>query len=419
MNTGIFAKTRCLLTVLPVLGFMLCPTAGLSEADETLLLTPEGKTPAVTLKMEKDGLILEAAGVRPEACSATALANPSRLVLDIAQTVTVPRRIPAPSGTYPLLSVRLGRHPDKARIVLDFAGDTPAFEITHSGDGCSLSTVPTNSQPAAAAASTDAAQAPAGPAEAEREEIASQAAPAGAKLEPRENSSKEQTSSAESRDISLGFAVDRVYVRLASGGRPVENLLVKNTSGSPLSLSANAMKVEDAGQPNEKKSQTTELLVSPKYFSLDPGEQRAVRIVLRSRPQQTEAIYRVNLVPAGESFTQQTVRMSVGGEDSFNAVMGLGVLVAAEPSVTRAALSWKRDGDSLIFRNDGNVNVLLDKIYLCLEEEARCISLPTSRLYPERTLVLKVPPASSLRFLKWIGGDFEQVAISPESKLKE
>ena len=216
-------------------------------------------------------------------------------------------------------------------------------------------------------------------------------------------------------DLSLepGFSIDRVFIRFASEGRPVENFSVKNNRQVPLFLTADAFKVEHPGLPEEKRVATREIVVAPRRVTLMPGERRTLRLLLRGEPEDVEGVYRVQIVPQLETFEKQRVELRAGGEvHSVMAVVGLGLLVVAEPAEVHSALEWQRSLNALTLENRGNVNVLLDRMQLC-RGEGECQALPMVRLYAGNRLTLPAPAASSLQFLKRIGSEYERVVIPP------
>lgn len=337
------------------------------------------------------------------------LDNPSRLVLDLSG-IEVKRPGSFTLAANPILErLRMGRHPGSTRIVLDFKTTAPPpYRIERGARGATVILEGDRNRGAPAAEPTRTLA----PVEPPRPEPHEPAAPAPADTEPRAPAAA-QAAPGERVVLTPGFSVDRVYVRFPSQGRPVENFVVKSHSRSTLFLVAQCLRVMHPGQAEELRIATSELVVSPRRVTLQPDEQRTLRLLLREEPYDEELVYRVQLIPHQEDFEKQEIELRAEGDTArIPAVVGLGLLVTAEPATVRADLHWQRSGDKLVFENRGNLNVLLDRMTVCLPG-AECAPLPVARLYAGNAFSLDVPATSSIEFLKRIGDDYERVVIPP------
>ena len=88
------------------------------------------------------------------------------------------------------------------------------------------------------------------------------------------------------------ISVDRVYIRFTPDARPVQNVILRNNGKEPAYINVVTDEMINPGEKNEERVPTTKLLVSPKRFSLDPGGQRTVRLLLKEKFGENEQVYR-------------------------------------------------------------------------------------------------------------------------------
>ena len=85
---------------------------------------------------------------------------------------------------------------------------------------------------------------------------------------------------------------------------------------------------------------------------LEPGQRKLVRVAEVAPPGERERVYRVTVKPVfGEISADQS---------GLKILLGYDVLILVRPAQPEAIISAMRSGDSVTFRNDGNVSVELE-----------------------------------------------------------
>jgi P pilus assembly chaperone PapD len=207
--------------------------------------------------------------------------------------------------------------------------------------------------------------------------------------------------------------VNTVIVTFLARQRPIQNVLVGNSSDHPAYVQARLEKVLNPGEGGDKSEPSNDLLISPKTFSIEPNGQRAVRFLLRKVAKDTEGVYRVLFTPQDRGFGQE-VKQSVGGRTaSIRVLTGMGVLVFVEPKNPVGHLKWTRTKKGVTFQNDGNIHVELGEGKLCYEE--KCEVAPRKRVYAGDTFEVAVAGQNNIQYLVRTGssGVFEALSIPP------
>ncbi|MFM1848284.1 MAG: hypothetical protein RL417_1758, partial [Pseudomonadota bacterium] len=101
---------------------------------------------------------------------------------------------------------------------------------------------------------------------------------------------------------NLKFKVDQVFIELPSGARAVKDLSLTNTSDERLNMAVQVRHLVEAGLPSEKEVETKGILVSPMFFSLEPGAERQVRIISAGESSDREEAFRVRFAPQRGDF---------------------------------------------------------------------------------------------------------------------
>jgi len=213
----------------------------------------------------------------------------------------------------------------------------------------------------------------------------------------------------------LRFSVDRLFVYFEHGGLPVQNVVVKSKSDDTLYMNVVVAHVQNAGGENEEGLVSDGVLVSPRRFKLEAGEQRTVRLVLKKPAGQSEEIYRISFVPQADSFEKKLASLSVSGRTlEFNVVASLALNVSVQPAEPEGTVNWEYRKGALRLVNMGNTSVLMEGGRVCPEEEDKCLALPSRRLYPGNIWDVKLPRRGSVKFVKRMGADYEALIIPPE-----
>jgi len=207
--------------------------------------------------------------------------------------------------------------------------------------------------------------------------------------------------------------VDRVILALKTGQRPIENVVIRNSGDQTLFVSVTPDVMIHPGLPDERREETGDLIVSPKRFSLDPGGQRTVRVLLKKPLGGAEQVYRVKFVPEDRGFGKDVPAISSGKQTTLKVLTGIGILILVEPTEPSPKLKWKRDGDTLTFTNEGNVNIFLSEGRACRASGEDCSVLAVDRLYPGNTLKVKAPADTVVAYRQEIRGEFQELVIPP------
>lgn len=224
--------------------------------------------------------------------------------------------------------------------------------------------------------------------------------------------------------------VNNVIFTFAAGARPVQNILVTNSSANPVYVSVSTEAMIDYTSDPIKTAPTEDIVVSPRKFSIEGKGQRTVRILLKKAPGDIERGYRVYFVPQEGEFDTQTVTSSDKGRIAvIKVATGVGVLVFADPIERKVKFETARDSTGITFTNAGNIQVYLGDGKACPTEVpfpaigatttetekdvGRCTDVPSQRVYPGKAFRVSVAPTNAVRFLSRVGsaGDYEPLIV--------
>ena len=225
-------------------------------------------------------------------------------------------------------------------------------------------------------------------------------------LTPRDSKLKPVPSAEVSDEfqVDLKFSVSDLEVIYPFGDSPIKDVKVKNRSILPLYMTATVFEIQNPGQSDEERRPTSDLLISPKRFQLDKGEERGLRLVLAKHLRgDTESIYRVDLVPDATSFENQSNTKQVAIST------GISMLVVAEPKNPTSDFKWTWSDNVLTFKNNGNSNVFLDAGKGC--KGTKCAGLPEHRVYANSSWELPVHDFDSIEYLQRVNNGIKKLVI--------
>ncbi|MCK5555919.1 MAG: fimbria/pilus periplasmic chaperone [Alphaproteobacteria bacterium] len=192
------------------------------------------------------------------------------------------------------------------------------------------------------------------------------------------------------RPAVANISLDKVILRFDPNVRPINNINVTNQGDKPVKVSIVTIEMVNSGQDGEIEKKTKNLIVAPKAFEMQPGETRAVRVVLRQYAEDMESIYRIRFKPSQPSFIKK--EKVAGKSINVSIVLTMGALVIVPPKSPRPDLQFVRDGKIIHFTNKGNVTAQLQRDDFCVDEEKKtCVQLPNKRIYPGMTWDMDVP----------------------------
>jgi P pilus assembly chaperone PapD len=367
--------------------------------------------------------------------------NPSRAVIDLKNfTISRPRSFELAS--HPIFNkLRVGRHLDFTRIVIDLgasptttplvstidgsividfssrekkAGGNPTQqqanldEPTEKPDATPKVLSITRIEPAPTIEATPTALPPT-PTVATPLPTASSLPTIAATPETPAPSIESSISSDEGtiRNAELRFAISALVASIPATGRGVYDVAVKNKGDSTLFMTSSALEVTNPGRSPENLVSTSSLLASPRRFSLDPGQERNVRLLVGKRQDESkEGVFRVHFIPETQSFEemQQAPALQVA--------TGIAMLVFIEPKLPKAALKSTWKNNILTLENTGNINIMLERGRSCVGD--KCSPIPTRRIYPGDSWQLKFRSVETVEFSQRIGNDFERLVLHRE-----
>lgn len=179
------------------------------------------------------------------------------------------------------------------------------------------------------------------------------------------------------------MSLSRAVVVFQPGEAQRQDIIVRNPDSEPLYVRVEAAEIVNPGKPDQQRkvareAEDIDLLVTPNRLVLQPGQEKAVRLVNLKPAGETERVYRVQLTPVvGKIETEAKLAIKV--------VVAYDTLVVVEPAKPRPSLLARREGRRLTFTNDGNVYALLTNGKQCPVENAaedQCMALQGTRIYP-------------------------------------
>ena len=182
--------------------------------------------------------------------------------------------------------------------------------------------------------------------------------------------------------VAGSFNVSPVRVELSAADR-TQALTVRNEGGEPSVVQVQLLAwSQDSGQ--DILQPTTDLLVSPPVFTVQPGQSQLVRIALRSTPDPARQLsYRAIL--------QEVPGPSRAGGPSLQVALKISLPVFVEPAVeTAPQLDWKAqvnpDGKLLLSaHNSGNGHIQLADFKLSARRRYRAREPAAGQLHPAGT----------------------------------
>ena len=218
------------------------------------------------------------------------------------------------------------------------------------------------------------------------------------------------------------ITVTDVIYTFRAAEKPVHNVKVKNTGSDPIYVTVEADEMVRPGFDDEKRVPTKDLIVSPRHFSIPAGADRTVRLLLRKAVVDTQSVYRVRFMPRAKPFEDDK-----GGRPAkrvaLQVLTGIGMLIFVDPKDPRPELAWERQGGTVRFTNNGNVNVYLADAKACTGinasspeadlSSASCeqIKPPIGRLYPGNKKTVNIPAHKTLVVSRRVGEHQERLVI--------
>jgi len=167
-----------------------------------------------------------------------------------------------------------------------------------------------------------------------------------------------------------------------------KNIEVYNDSDEIAYMSLNIQKVLNPGTKNERRillEDKKNLIVVPNKTSLKSKSKKIIRFISTENNLKEDSIYRVSLIPKVKGVKGET------GIIGIKILLGYEVLVIVRPKNTNFDIKAERNKKNLIFRNNGNTNVLLNKVSQCDKKGQNCQNLLHKRLYAGNEIKVTLP----------------------------
>jgi P pilus assembly chaperone PapD len=193
-----------------------------------------------------------------------------------------------------------------------------------------------------------------------------------------------------------GLVLSQMIVDLQPGKASRQDIEVWNNSPDSAYVAVEPSEILHPGSKSETRRQDPNpeslgLLVSPARLVLEPGQRKLVRLASIAPASDRERIYRVTIKPM--------VGAIASDQSGLKILVGYDVLVLARPAQPRAEVVGTRSGDTMTFRNSGNVSVELIEGRQCVSASKVCSELAGKRLYPGVEWSLQLKPGSRPEYL--------------------
>lgn len=212
--------------------------------------------------------------------------------------------------------------------------------------------------------------------------------------------------------VAAQVSVQGLFFYFKPGEPPVQNVVVQNPSERSLLVGVEIIEIEAPGSDQRKRIPATDIIVSPRRFSLPAGSSRLARILLKAPASERERVFRVSFVPESADDPEEESSKAKKPSMNIKVLTGMGILVFVEPLQPRRGLSTNLEGASAILKNTGNINVYIDNIAVCPRKgEGECKKHPAKRLYAEQQMSIPLQPNHRLSFVRRYGDDSETITL--------
>ncbi len=142
----------------------------------------------------------------------------------------------------------------------------------------------------------------------------------------------------------------------------------------------------------------SEIVVTPNKMILEPGQKKAIRVLLKKFSRKEEKIYRINVVPKVGNVKLKGRAKEGEIRTGVKVIVGYDVLTILRPDNPKKDYSLNISGKNLEVRNKGNVSILVDEVHQCktsnLEE---CSIVKGPRVHPNKTESIKLSETKNLK----------------------
>ncbi|MBB3691932.1 molecular chaperone [Sphingomonas sp. BK580] len=197
------------------------------------------------------------------------------------------------------------------------------------------------------------------------------------------------------------IVLSQVVVDFAAGSDLAQDIEVANDGKEIAYVAVAPFEITAPGTPEERRTAIVDpeaggLLVSPQRLILQPGERRAIRIAAVHPRAATDRVYRVTVKPVAGPVSAAVTALKL--------LIGYDVLVIQRPAAPAGRVVGRRDGETLLLRNEGNTNTELYDGKLCADATpATCRALPSRRLYAGASWSQTLPGPGQISYRVAVG----------------
>lgn len=214
--------------------------------------------------------------------------------------------------------------------------------------------------------------------------------------------------------VCAELAINKAIVPFDSPFEQSRDIEVINTSSTDiLYVDVEVMQVLNPGGAQElhstRGSDDPGLVATPAKLAVPPGSRQVVRIMnIKPTPDQ-ERVYRINFTPVYPPLAPDDTLTKTTTQTAVQIIVAYQALVLIPPVEPEAIVEYQREGQSVLFANSGNANVLLRRGRQCDPTDSTvCVDLTTRRVYPGGTIEFEVPFEGSLSFTLQSQGKIEK-----------
>ncbi|MBW6530506.1 hypothetical protein KZ820_07135 [Sphingomonas sp. RRHST34] len=197
------------------------------------------------------------------------------------------------------------------------------------------------------------------------------------------------------------IVLSQVVVDFAAGSDLAQDIEVANDGKEVAYVAVAPFEITAPGTPEEGRTAIVDpeaggLLVSPQRLILQPGERKPIRIAAIRPRAEADRVYRVTVKPVAGPVSAAVTALKL--------LIGYDVLVIQRPAAPAGRVVGRRDGETLLLRNEGNTNTELYDGKLCADAiPANCRALPSRRLYSGATWSQPLPGPGRVSYQVAVG----------------
>ena len=173
--------------------------------------------------------------------------------------------------------------------------------------------------------------------------------------------------------------------------------VINDDATERLFVSVEAYQVDQPGTEEESLIALTNddnpsFLASPSKLIVEPDSTNVVRLLNLQPDSEEERVYRVNYLPIQKPIELDGIPEAEGVSPVIEIVLAYQVLAIVLPLNPSPKPVVTRNGNTVVFSNEGNANYLLSDGRQCDPADAtKCLDLPGHRVYAQSSWTLKLP----------------------------